>query len=244
MSLECGFKKSIAKRCEDNKVSFDDIRFKFQKVLDNKLNFVGMEILIDPQQLDERSTKQLYESAIFDKQFYLNQLSCINHFFLRGEFFSQMKSREGYLFVNVERSVLCDSDIMLLLSQLNKTVNRFAFKLVIEITERQICIGCNLVQLAFKEIKEKGIYIAADDYDYIQGDFRLAELMSGLYDFVKVDCPRDELELGLLKKLTKSRVRNKKIIIERVETLESLDYISEEEFFGCQGFLFDRGSLI
>ncbi len=221
-----------------------DLRFKFQKIMNSRLDFFGMEILIDSENCNQLDHEYLYKTAVLDKKFYLYQLASIIEWFLKGEFFSSMHVKKGYVFVNLERSVFCDQEVIQMLIELSDIIRRFNFNLVVEVTERKICINCMSVTNTIEELKKRNIYIALDDFNYLGNDFRMRELLSGVYDFVKLDCPRNLEEIEALESLYSCYLNKYNLIFEKIETISDLELLSNIHCFAYQGFLFHKGTSI
>jgi|GEM_PF-3295961 len=149
------------------------------------------------------------------------------------------------VFLNLERHSLCDTE---LLSQIIEVSRHLAAKqrtLVIETTERRHCCECSALYRGLERLKCADVALAMDDYE-VNGDFREQELLSGLYDYVKVDNPFfNWFEGGQSGRLTLAKIEKLqsqldiKWVVEKVNSEFALERLKSVQFWGYQGFYFN-----
>lgn len=142
------------------------------------------------------------------------------------------------LFINLERSNLCDYYLLSELKQASNVLKKSSINLVIEITERDTCSQCKRVSDGLKLLNIMDIPLAIDDFDIYSGDYRNEEFKQGIYSYVKIRVPRNEEEKSKLA-LFKHQNPSEKIIIENVEKQSDLDFLEKIKPTAVQGFFFN-----
>lgn len=213
--------------------------YKIQKIFSLSGLYVGGEVLIDRVRTKSTPIKSSHDGLMFASltKDLVERLNSV----ISTEAFG-LGFKGGFIFVNIERSNLCDVNLIEMINRLNKNTLNAGFNLVIEITERNICGDCKEIIGGLERLKSKGILVAVDDYNLYDNDFRMCELDDGLYDIVKIRAPYNYSEFIILKEFI--RVRREKVVIEMVETKEIFNEIKSMSQFvwGVQGFYFDRGT--
>ncbi|MCE7733018.1 EAL domain-containing protein [Vibrio campbellii] len=147
-----------------------------------------------------------------------------------------------HLFINLERSNLCDKYLLCDLVMLKNALEALNAHLVIEITERSACKDCNSIRKGFEFLQSHKVLLAVDDYD-LNTDFREQELLSGFYQFMKIEhSAKDNYYSRAIELSKKTRT---KLIIERVEShLERSNIaLNQVPFWGLQGFLYNTRAV-
>ncbi len=151
-----------------------------------------------------------------------------------------------FLFINVERNAFVNQNIISLMTSVHSHFKNYGKSLVVETTERQYSYGDKEYLDSLEKLKNVDIKIALDDYQ-VGDDFREEELDAGLYDFVKVDNPFFNIKMGigfssenLDTILRRKATSDAKWIVERVEDECSLNHLLPFDFWGYQGYLFNR----
>lgn len=217
-----------------------DFKFKSQRIVDSEKNVIGVEILLDFEAAAFTGRTQEYQDAIhFGGALFpgINRvIRLLDDKWCSGE-------TNQKLFINVERSNLCDVRALSSIVELSIFLFQQSIDLIVEITERNPCGRCVRVLEGINYLRNAGICLAVDDYDYVDGDFREVELHCGLYEFVKVNLPKNDEEKRKLNFFIESSIATNKLklIIERVETLDEFSSLPAESIYGFQGFLFCKG---
>lgn len=199
-------------------------KFKAQSIVNVDGEVIGKEIL-------------LYGSSI-----------CQLTFLQKDVLFESLNAAElleskGSVFVNLERNLLCDTNLLRKIHLVSKRLNDRGVDLVIEITERNICGTCSKIQEGLHTLHRNNVSLAIDDYDYLSDDFRHEELNMNIYRYIKVNTPLNDSEYNKLSAFSLEH-KNTNIIIERIETEKDLLLNSPINPWGIQGFLFCRGIKI
>ncbi|CAM4449608.1 hypothetical protein [Vibrio agarivorans] len=148
------------------------------------------------------------------------------------------------VFINIERSNLCDITLIARLIELKGLLVRYNSALVVEITERNTCGACVRILSGLALLKDNGISLAADDFDVYNGDFREEEVSMGIYDYIKIRAPKTCYEIG--KVVSSLEHIKERVILEMVESAEVLKSISyfSSNVYGLQGYYFDLGKPV
>lgn len=198
-------------------------------------NIIGAELLIDTNRLIESGvTKDELENVIFLGEADFASLKC-----------SEVFLGKEKLFINIEKVSLCNVKLLKSISESNIKLKLIGVDLVVEITERDFCNNCVRIIEGLTYLKSEGVKLARDDFDYtahINGrDERELELY---YDYIKIETPINNIEVRTFNDFINMFGRKKRIIVERVETIEQLRNINLDKVWGLQGFLFCKGVSI
>ncbi|MBO2656085.1 EAL domain-containing protein [Shewanella algae] len=217
-------------------------RFKLQTIVNGYGSPIGYEVLLDFQYALENNQLMKYKTSVVYGESLLPCIQLLHNFFREGS------NKELYVFINIERSNLCDVRAIKKIDDLSKYLKSVNVTLVVEITEREYCKDCCSAVDGLLYLSANKLLLAADDFNYIDDlDHRYEELLSGIYNIVKISVPLskdEELCLSLFLNIIKSL--DIKIIVERVENIEQWDsmrkFFNEDvEVLGYQGFLFCNG---
>lgn len=114
--------------------------------------------------------------------------------------------------------------------------------LVVEITERNNCGNCARTYEGIEFLVNNGILLAADDFDYIENDFRARALRSLVYTFVKLEFPQNkDDEKKFYDIINSSKKLGINIIVERIEDKKTIEDPLFEDIWGLQGFALCKG---
>ncbi|MHA2708843.1 EAL domain-containing protein [Vibrio owensii] len=218
---------------KSNGISLIDINYKLQEIVDIKGNNLGFEVLIDPSTLSKQAAKEVYSREIKYPHMSRALVARLDRYINR--YSDDFKGK--HLFINLERSNLCDKYLLCDIVILKKSLEELKANLVVEITERNSCKSCSEIRKGFEFLQKQKVMLAADDYD-LDSDFREKELLSGFYQFLKVEHSNKEEHYSKVIELSKKT--RTKLIIERVETqVEQMQIIENSiQAWGLQGFLY------
>lgn len=206
--------------------------FKMQKIVTFGGDVIGYEILLDFQkaQQEMKDGVLVYTQAINDGRS-LDYL--LNIMLTKKPTVSGKK-----MFINVERMNLCNKMLLRkIVATARHLQTKYDIDLVVEITERNPCGYCVNVMHGLLYLKKSHVSLAADDFDIYRGDFREKEIDTGLYDFIKVDMPKSQLEAVRLNEFIHKR--NENIIVEMVENHEKIMFFGVSgRVYGYQGFAY------
>lgn len=217
-----------------------DLRFKFQGIFDAKKIFkhkytncmLGSEILVDFSKSAHLGTS---EEA-------LDTLILLGNAANKSLDYASTFIKSSLLFVNMERSNLCDIKVLKRIIDISKKLASLGVELVIEITERDFCSSCTRVIEGLSYLKMEKVSLARDDFDYMNLDFKSAGSELKLYyDYVKVEMPLNKAEYSYFNDFLATHYQSKKIVIERIENKTQLKSLDIDKIWGLQGFLFCRG---
>ncbi|MEL3925741.1 EAL domain-containing protein [Aeromonas enteropelogenes] len=210
--------------------------FKFERIVSASGALLGYEILLDFAKAKcsgDIACVAQYEKAIHDT-------SAIE-FAISKLLKAKSTLRVNRLFLNFERMHLCHRQLLAKIALLSKELFVNNIELVLEITERDVCGNCEQIRYGLSFLKSAGVSLAVDDFDIYNGDFRVAEVLSGLYDYIKVEAPITAAQRTTFNKFaTLSFLKEKKIIMERIENTAMLRGLVIP--FGLQGYAYGRSS--
>ncbi|MFH0260671.1 hypothetical protein ACPV5U_12970 [Vibrio mediterranei] len=224
------------------KQSSANYQYKMQGIYSASGQCIGYEVLID--QIRSRETllgPNVHSDLTFSSSAnYL--LERIKVAVENGRFECDWSGK--YIFLNIERSNLCDITLLARLIELNSYLLEKQIGLVVEMTERNVCGSCVRIIEGLTLLKQNGVVTAADDYDIYKSDFRANELDMNLYEFIKIQSPCSAREVDMLE--TFAQIRPEKIIMEHVESTSVFKMLVglNRFFWGYQGYCFDKGSPI
>ncbi|NIY85957.1 EAL domain-containing protein [Vibrio campbellii] len=223
---------------KNNRINLSDINYKLQEIVDENGTNLGYEVLIDPINLSKKIANDVYKREIKFPHLSRALVSRLERYISR-----HMSDFAGkHLFINLERSNLCDKYLLCDLVMLKNALEALNAHLVIEITERSACKDCNSIRKGFEFLRSNKVLLAVDDYD-LNTDFREQELLSGFYQFMKIEhSAKDNYYSRAIELSKKTRT---KLIIERVEShLERSNIaLNQVPFWGLQGFLYNTRAV-
>ncbi|WP_425654880.1 diguanylate phosphodiesterase [Vibrio campbellii] len=223
---------------KNNRINLSDINYKLQEIVDENGTNLGYEVLIDPINLSKKIANDVYKREIKFPHLSRALVTRLERYISR-----HMSDFAGkHLFINLERSNLCDKYLLCDLVMLKNALEALNAHLVIEITERSACKDCNSIRKGFEFLQSHKVLLAVDDYD-LNTDFREQELLSGFYQFMKIEhSAKDNYYSRAIELSKKTRT---KLIIERVEShLERSNIaLNQVPFWGLQGFLYSTRAV-
>ncbi|OQQ03564.1 diguanylate phosphodiesterase [Vibrio campbellii] len=223
---------------KNNRINLSDINYKLQEIVDENGTNLGYEVLIDPINLSKKIANDVYKREIKFPHLSRALVTRLERYISR-----HMSDFAGkHLFINLERSNLCDKYLLCDLVMLKNTLEALNAHLVIEITERSACKDCNSIRKGFEFLQSHKVLLAVDDYD-LNTDFREQELLSGFYQFMKIEhSAKDNYYSRAIELSKKTRT---KLIIERVESHLERSHIALNQvpFWGLQGFLYNTRAV-
>ncbi|WP_394157192.1 diguanylate phosphodiesterase [Vibrio campbellii] len=223
---------------KNNRINLSDINYKLQEIVDENGTNLGYEVLIDPINLSKKIANDVYKREIKFPHLSRALVTRLERYISR-----HMRDFAGkHLFINLERSNLCDKYLLCDLVMLKNALEALNAHLVIEITERSACKDCNSIRKGFEFLQSHKVLLAVDDYD-LNTDFREQELLSGFYQFMKIEhSAKDNYYSRAIELSKKTRT---KLIIERVESyLERSNIaLNQVPFWGLQGFLYNTRAV-
>ncbi|HHQ4663895.1 TPA: EAL domain-containing protein [Aeromonas veronii] len=217
-------------RYRDVYSSLASYEIKFEKIVSWYNDTLGYEILLDFDHARKYGPSVLaeYKKGMLDSsvtEFTLSQLVRVG-----GMGFNPQR-----FFVNVERNHLCNPQLLRKAVLVSKELFLNDVELVLEITERNPCGKCNRVLSGLRFLKEAGVSLAVDDYNIYSGDFRTPEVLSGIYDYIKIEMPMNEHERQCFNSFSLRYAQERqKIILERVENIDDVKVLVRP--FGLQGY--------
>lgn len=215
-------------------VQWDSINYKFQELVDESGNVIGYEALINAKGIPSSFRDKIYTHELA----FPNSTKNLVERLLNKSSEQHAYLSNKYLFINIERSHLCDQFLLCDIVLLSQHLDTIGCSLVVETTERNRCGQCPEILKGLNFLKGNSILLALDDYDLLS-DFRADEACSGLYDFMKVEYNIDNLfELGKLK-----HVDN--LIVERIESEKDKQSVLSQNItpWAFQGYLFNTIEL-
>ncbi|MGL4829539.1 MAG: EAL domain-containing protein [Vibrio sp.] len=230
--------KLIFELAEDlGNLQFSDIKYKIQDIVEPGAGYtIGYEILIDGVHLSEAEKSIIYNKKIKHPNAVRNLLKTIQ-FAIENNNRLQNLLENKKLFINLERSNLCDYFLLSELKTFANLLKEQSIELIIEITERNSCQSCKRLSDGLLLLNVLDIPLAADDYDIYTSDFREHEFKSGVYDYIKIRIPKTCNEKRKLAQFFDS-IENEKVIIENVETNDQYQFAKSLTPFALQGFHF------
>lgn len=217
-------------RYRDVYSSLTSYEIKFEKIVSWYDDILGYEILLDFDHARKHGQNVLaeYKKGMLDSsvtEFTLSQLVRVG-----GMGFNPKR-----FFVNIERNHLCNPHLLRKAALVSKELFLNDVELVLEITERNPCGKCNRVLSGLRFLKDVGVSLAIDDYNIYNGDFRTPEVLSGMYDYIKIEMPMNEHEQQCFNSFSLRYAKeHQKIILERVENIDDVKELVRP--FGLQGY--------
>ncbi|MFM4941596.1 EAL domain-containing protein [Aeromonas enteropelogenes] len=210
--------------------------FKYERIVSPYGDNLGYEILLDFNKARNEmgdDVVQQYEKAI-------NNGAALE-FLIKTLIDNKRWIHAKRLFINIERVYLCNEQLLQKAVILAKNLHLKGIELVLEITERNPCGKCAKIDVGLQYLKSFGIALAADDFDIYSNDFRFGEVLSGVYDYIKIEVPTNESERKLFNDfILEISHMSKKVIIEKVEDPTLLNGLFTP--FGIQGYAYGTKS--
>lgn len=163
------------------------------------------------------------------------------------KFISSNKFKElglEYIEINLSVAQCLQSDLVEIISSLLKEYNVKPNQINLEITEREDVFDQNIFIENLKKLRELGISISLDDYG--TGYSNILRIVNLPIEIVKIDKSFvDQYEKTEMKSVIKNTVTmlkeiNKKIVVEGVETKDSLENFSNLKCDYIQGYYFSK----
>ncbi|QYJ86039.1 hypothetical protein K0I73_18090 [Shewanella mesophila] len=223
-----------------------ELRFKYQNIFSTKVSYtnniadkqgsiLGAELLLDFNFLSERGASHAEVNDIIVLGEAANgAIDCASQF--------TRFTNKKVIFINLERSNLCDVKILRRVVTLNESLNLVGVKLVVEITERNYCGRCCRIVQGLTYLKSCDIKLACDDYNFIGHELGAydTELLL-FYDYIKLEMPVGEADVNRMNEFIEYYGTDKKIILEKIEVNEQLNNVSLDNVWGLQGFAYCKG---
>lgn len=220
-----------------------ELRFKYQNIFSTKVNsansivdkqgsIIGAELLLDFNFLLGRGASHSEMNDIVCLGEAANgAIDCASHFMSKK-----------VVFINLERSNLCDVRILKRVITLNERLNLVGVQLVVEITERNYCGRCCRIVQGLTYLKSCDVKLACDDYNFMGYELGVndAELLL-FYDYIKLEVPVGEADINRMNEFIEYYGSDKKIILEKIEENEQLNNVNFDKIWGLQGFAYCKG---
>ncbi|HFQ5334903.1 TPA: EAL domain-containing protein [Vibrio vulnificus] len=214
------------------------INYKLQEIKNLNGEIIGYEVLIDAKGLSIRKANEIYSKHLMFPHSTQRLVRRLERY-IEG---NSLVFYEKKLFINLERSHLCDKYLLCDIVILSRKSAQKNVTIVIEITERNNCKTCPEIEKGIKFLKQNKILLAIDDYELDKIDFRFKELQSNVYNFIKVDFSSLKIHLNSLENLINQY--NLKLIVEYIETEDDRNWICQNapKTWALQGYLYNTFS--
>lgn len=233
------FKKKLCNRCIFLNVNCDydscEHYYIFQRVMDREGRVHAVELLSRPIRTSGKCIEYYFDTLNVEKAKKLlnHQLSNIVR---NGK---QLNLGAVKIFVNIDRYLLSDSNVVEMLSFSSKILKLEGIDLVYEITERQ-CEPRVDISSQFNLLLLDDVIFAADDYSFLK---KTHEFLDG-YGYIKIDMDDIYLESRVdynkfVDRLYALKENNAKLIAEKVQSEVDFLSIYPMPFDYYQGFYFD-----
>ncbi|MFB2779598.1 hypothetical protein ACE017_10530 [Shewanella mangrovisoli] len=220
-----------------------DLRFKYQNIFSTKVsgdnniddkrqNIIGAELLLDFNYLLEQGVSHAE----------INDIISLGEAAHDAIDYASQLANKGIVFINLERSNLCDVKILNRVITLNEVLSTIGVQLVVEITERNYCGRCFRIIQALTYLKSFDVKLACDDYNFIgreQGVYDVKLLL--YYDYIKLEMPVGEDDVNSMNEFVEYYGTEKNIILEKIEVNEQLNNVNLNNVWGLQGFAYCKG---
>ncbi|MEZ9548919.1 MULTISPECIES: hypothetical protein [Vibrio] len=232
-----------SKLYENTKNLATDLQFKYQNIFSTKVtrvnNIVGREELIIGAELLIDFNVLLGHGAEYAE---MDDIVCMGEAAHGAIDNAPQITGKEIIFINLERSNLCDVKILRRIVTLNERLNLAGVKLVVEITERNNCGRCCRIVQGLSYLKSCDIKLASDDYNFIghKLDVYDTELLL-FYDYIKLEMPVGEADINRMNEFIEYYGTEKKIVLEKIERNEQLYNVSLDNVWGLQGFAYCKG---
>lgn len=215
------------------------LSYKMQEINNISGENIGYEFLINTEELSDKEACEIYNESLPFPHGTKCFIRRLEHYIEEGR--PELIGKN--LFINLERSHLCDKFLLCDIVILFKKSAKKNVNIVIEITERDICGNCKEVKGGLEFLNRNGVPLALDDYDLDNVDFRFIELGSIFYSFIKVDFRSLLTHQIKLEKIIKKH--KFKLIIEHVESETERNWISlhAPDTWALQGYLYNTNPV-
>lgn len=212
-----------------------NLNYKLQEITNLEGINIGYEILIDAKGFSVIQVDEIYNKGLMYPHPTKKLMRRIENYIEGG---GQLLSGKS-LFVNLERSHLCDKFLLCDIVILSKKLAHQNASLIIELTERDICGKCSKIDEGIYFLKQNKILLALDDYNINEGDFRNDELDAKVYNFIKIDFSSITNNLNYIDDILKKH--NLKLIVEYIESESNKEWISKnlKTTWALQGYLYN-----
>lgn len=212
-----------------------NINYKLQEINNLEGINIGYEILINAKGFSVAQVDEIYNKSLMFPHSTKKLMKRIESY-IEDE--KQILSGKS-LFINLERSHLCDKFLLCDIVILSKKLNKKSGTLIIELTERDICGRCPKIDEGISFLKNNNVLLALDDYEVNKGDFRRNELDANIYQFIKVDFSSVFNNLISIKDILRNH--DIKLIIEYIENESDKEWISKNlaNTWALQGYLYN-----
>ncbi|WP_421187415.1 hypothetical protein [Aeromonas enteropelogenes] len=142
-------------------------------------------------------------------------------------------------FINFERMHLCNKILLKKIALLSKKLHSNNIELVLEITERNVCGFCSQIDDGLEFLNDMEVSLAVDDFDIYseEDDFRMPEVLSGVYQYIKIEVPLNEVQRRRFHHFSsRTDISARKIIVERIEHKNMI--VGLARLFGFQGYAY------
>ncbi|HAS6289006.1 hypothetical protein BST55_14455 [Vibrio vulnificus] len=224
--------KYISDRNMPNK---HNISYKIQEMINLEGENIGYEVLIDAEGLSIIKADEIYNKSLMFPHSTQRLIRRLERYINENENDFYGKT----LFINLERSHLCDKFLLCDIVILSRKSARKNVNIVIEMTERNICGSCPEVEIGINFLSKNKVLLALDDYELDKCDFRHKELEYDFYNFIKVDFSSLFNHINKLNNLIKNY--NLNLIVEHIETESERKWVLQyaPKTWAMQGYLYN-----
>lgn len=216
-------------------VNKHNLNYKLQEITNLDGINIGYEILIDAKGFSVAQVDEIYNKGLMFPHSAKRLMRRIESYIEDGGDILSGKN----LFVNLERSHLCDKFLLCDIVILSKKSKKKDINLIIELTERDICGKCSKIDEGICFLKNNKVLLALDDYEINEDDFRRDELNANVYNFIKVDFLSIKNNLRSIEAILEKY--NLKLIVEYIESERDKEWISKnlKITWALQGYLYN-----
>ncbi|AVF61724.1 hypothetical protein AL537_20630 [Vibrio diabolicus] len=213
-----------------------------QNIVSRNFSFFGSEYLSRPRRMYYKNVIPRYgiddHMEVENHEEYFNNMNVLDHNKMLKEIIFKLKKSllNGHdlpdtIFINVEKFSLFDKDIIENLSKLTKNMDKSDKTLVIEITERHEALDELMLQI-IPYLSDRGLNLALDDYILTESDHPIVKY----FDFIKIEVSELYKISNPSERLYDLVEKNRKIIIEKIESKEQLNFALSLPIHYLQGF--------
>ncbi|WP_421247476.1 hypothetical protein [Aeromonas jandaei] len=216
----------------DNFSSLKEYEFKYEKIVATDGAIIGYEILLNFDKAKAYGDHvSQYQKSIYDTSATEAAISML------------LSNRSIYgarrYFINFERMHLCNKILLRKIALLSKKLHANNIELVLEITERNVCGFCSQIDDGLEFLNDMNVSLAVDDFDIYseEDDFRMPEVLSGIYQYIKIEVPLNEVQRRQFHHFSsRADISVRKIIVERIEHRNMIAGLAKS--FGFQGYAY------
>ncbi|NIY82530.1 EAL domain-containing protein [Vibrio hepatarius] len=215
-----------------------NLGYKIQEINDLKGENIGYEVLINAEGLSIRQADEIYNKGLMFPHSTQRLIRRLERYVEEN---SQVLFGKN-LFINLERSHLCDKFLLCDIVILSRKAAHKNVNVIIEITERDTCGKCPEIGTGINFLNKNNVLLALDDYELNKSDFRYKELDTNVYSFIKVDFASLSNHQEQLDELLEKY--NLKLIVEYIESESDRDWVTQHapETWALQGYLYNTFS--